>query len=238
METISDEGMVGLSRLARLTGLPKATVHRLLDQLGDMGAVERLRSDYRLGPTMRRLAGTETSYPWLRHASRQPCLDLVRATSAMAVIAVVGEDPALGVGVVSVAAEPGAHLGIGTAAPPGTAAGQVLLAEWPGLAAPPPFSDGEWRRVRADIRDRGVALDNQMFVRGMCCVAAAIRGCDGRAVASVAAMATPATNRSHLTEQVRHTATRISRNIAALPGLPTAVIELPVHGAARHLGGG
>lgn len=55
LEEIIDTEECGLSELASRTGLPKATVHRLLDQLIGLGAVERRDGRYRVGVAMFRL---------------------------------------------------------------------------------------------------------------------------------------------------------------------------------------
>ncbi|WP_226599780.1 helix-turn-helix domain-containing protein [Streptomyces violascens] len=51
-------GQAGVTRLAAESGPPKATAHRLLQQLADLGAVERQQQgQYRMGPRMFRLGG-------------------------------------------------------------------------------------------------------------------------------------------------------------------------------------
>ena len=47
-----------LSELARASGLPKSTVHRLLARLVDLGALEHHRSGYKLGLGLLQLGST------------------------------------------------------------------------------------------------------------------------------------------------------------------------------------
>lgn len=71
-------GQAGVTRLAEESGLPKATAHRLLQQLADLGAVERQRQSlYRMGPRMFRLGqawqpcpGLGAVFPWATAAGK------------------------------------------------------------------------------------------------------------------------------------------------------------------------
>ncbi|CUU56271.1 DNA-binding transcriptional regulator, IclR family [Parafrankia irregularis] len=216
LEAVSGEGTAGLSRLARLADLPKATTYRLLDQLVAVGAVERVHSAYRVGPAVHRMRNVRPSHTPLLRASHTPVRDLVRDSDATVIIAVLRDDPdVVVVDAVSVLAPAhGVVLSPTSSAPPATASGQVLLAERPDLDGPPQFSEAEWRRARADIRDRGVAMDSQMLVRGICCVAAAIRRPNGQAVASVAVITAAGRVSIRHIDQVRRAAASISRNLA------------------------
>ena len=44
--------VLGVSELARRTGLPRTTVHRLANQLVEVGALGRVNTRFRLGPTL------------------------------------------------------------------------------------------------------------------------------------------------------------------------------------------
>ncbi|HEX4702173.1 MAG TPA: helix-turn-helix domain-containing protein [Pseudonocardiaceae bacterium] len=52
LEVLARMGEAGLTRLATGAGLPKATTHRLLDQLVGLGIVQRRAGRYRMGPHM------------------------------------------------------------------------------------------------------------------------------------------------------------------------------------------
>jgi len=58
LEALGTHGPAGLGQLAALTGLPKSTTHRLLDQLCELGAVERRAHTYRTGVGLFRLGQT------------------------------------------------------------------------------------------------------------------------------------------------------------------------------------
>src|SRR5882757_7202056 len=52
LDTLCALGDAGLTALAAGSGLPKATAHRLLEQLVRQGAVERAEARYRIGPRL------------------------------------------------------------------------------------------------------------------------------------------------------------------------------------------
>ncbi|MEU1167189.1 helix-turn-helix domain-containing protein, partial [Streptomyces sp. NPDC005921] len=65
-------GEAGLTRLAAECGLPKTTTYRLLEQLVDLGAVERSRKGYRMGSRIFRLGQGWQPYPGRRAAAPWP----------------------------------------------------------------------------------------------------------------------------------------------------------------------
>lgn len=78
--------LVGLSEIARLSGLNKATCHRLLSEMESRGLVEQLgpSREYRLGPAVLRLAALrETAVP-TRDAAMPVLQALARATGETA----------------------------------------------------------------------------------------------------------------------------------------------------------
>jgi hypothetical protein len=67
---------LGRARLAELTkesGLPRATVHRLMGQLAAVGAVERIGAYYRLGSNLLSLGQHVTPLERLRAGCRPAC---------------------------------------------------------------------------------------------------------------------------------------------------------------------
>ena len=76
-------GSARVSELQRDSGLPRTTVHRLLRQLEQEGAVDRTSGRWRLGPTMVELGAAVPAEPRLRSVARRPLMDLARATHAM-----------------------------------------------------------------------------------------------------------------------------------------------------------
>jgi hypothetical protein len=83
---LSGEVELSQTELARRTNLPKPTVHRLVNQLVEQGALERTRTGIRLGSWLFLLGQSVPQFSLLR-ASAQPCLDrlseLVRAHTCL-----------------------------------------------------------------------------------------------------------------------------------------------------------
>jgi IclR family transcriptional regulator, acetate operon repressor len=78
LDVLNGTDGLGPTELATRAGLPKATTHRILEQLVGEGAVERVDGRYRLGPTMFRLGGWRPAQR-LRAASRLPLRELAAA---------------------------------------------------------------------------------------------------------------------------------------------------------------
>jgi DNA-binding IclR family transcriptional regulator len=68
--------------LAETTGIPRATVHRLLKQLIEVGAVRRDGTRYRLGASLLGLGALVFPERRLRVAARRPMAELAAATGA------------------------------------------------------------------------------------------------------------------------------------------------------------
>lgn len=63
LEAVERAVEAGPTRLASECGLPKTTAYRLLEQLADLGAVERCRGSYRVGLRMFRLGREWQPHP-------------------------------------------------------------------------------------------------------------------------------------------------------------------------------
>ncbi|MFG3019826.1 IclR family transcriptional regulator [Streptomyces sp. NPDC048254] len=205
----------GLTRLAAECGLPKTTAYRLLEQLVELGAVERSRRGYRMGPRIFRLGQGWQPYPGLRAAARAPARHLARITGASVGLNVLREGQTL-----VLDWTPGEHAGaLGRTLDSGawpwfTAAGKVLVAGvYPRLPLGP--LPGSWRREAEAIRDLGVAFDREDVAAGVCCVAVPVRGPHGAPPASLSVVTDPAHNLDRLVGVVQQTARTIS---AALRG--------------------
>jgi DNA-binding IclR family transcriptional regulator len=72
-----EEGPAGLARLSEVTGLPRATAHRLLSALADHGLVARREGSFCLGPGLIRLGGAALAGTGLAEAAR-PALERLR----------------------------------------------------------------------------------------------------------------------------------------------------------------
>ena len=73
---------VRLIDLAEATGIPRQTVHRLLKQLIEVGAVRRERTRYCLGASLLGLGSRVTPERRLRVVARRPLAELAAATGA------------------------------------------------------------------------------------------------------------------------------------------------------------
>ncbi len=78
--------LIGLSDMARLSGLNKATVHRLMGELAQAGFVEQAGSgrEYRIGPAVMRLAALREHAVPMRDVAAQVLRDLSDATEETA----------------------------------------------------------------------------------------------------------------------------------------------------------
>ncbi|MEU4805519.1 helix-turn-helix domain-containing protein [Actinosynnema sp. NPDC023587] len=85
---VSRSDGVGLTWIAHYCGIPKATTHRLLQQLEALGVVERADGLYRLGSHVFRLGQAWEPYPHLLTAARRPLHALATATRVSAVLTV------------------------------------------------------------------------------------------------------------------------------------------------------
>ncbi|WP_142245419.1 helix-turn-helix domain-containing protein [Mycobacterium sp. IS-836] len=73
---------VRLRDLANVSGIPRETVRRMLQQLIAVGAVSREGTRYRLGPSLLELGAQVGSERRLRTAARRPIAELATATGA------------------------------------------------------------------------------------------------------------------------------------------------------------
>lgn len=112
---------VRLIDLAQATGIPRPSVHRLLQQLIAAGAVRRDGTRYRLGASLLSLGARVTPERRLRFVARRPMAELAAATgAAVCLSATLGDDPVFLDSVdardpLPYVAEPGARVPRGTA---------------------------------------------------------------------------------------------------------------------------
>ncbi|MFF4897851.1 IclR family transcriptional regulator [Streptomyces sp. NPDC001068] len=205
----------GLTRLAAECGLPKTTAHRLLEQLVELGAVERSRGGYRMGPRIFRLGHGWQPYPGLRAAARAPARRLAHLTGASVGLGVLREGQTL-----VLDWTPGPNAGAlgrtldGGVWPWFTAAGKVLVAgAYPRLPLGP--MPGSWHREAEAIRQRGAAFDREDVAAGICCVAVPVHGPHGAPAAALSVVTGPAQNLERLVGVAQQAGRTIS---AALRG--------------------
>ncbi|MER7949613.1 helix-turn-helix domain-containing protein [Streptomyces sp. NPDC096079] len=196
----------GVTELALACGVPKGSVHRLLDQLVGVGAVERKGNRYRVGPQLYRLGQAWEPHPGLRSAARLPLQRLRAATGASVVLAVMREDMALTVSSVPGELEPLLPVRDGIAFRLDTAAGKAL---------------------RGPLRG-GAVLDREDVMDGVCCASLPVRAPDGRTVAALAGMVPAGRGLDALAQAVAEAGAAVTRALARggqrRPVPPTALV--------------
>lgn len=199
------EADLGVSELARRSGLAKSTVARLLRSLRDLGAVELTPAGgHRVGPVIGDLAAGRAGSPdLLRQLARPALLDLAETLGEHTTLMVLQGDDLLYLDQVLVSTAVDAGDWTGEVHPPHAAAGgQVLMADWPAkrfsayLASSPVAFTDSTPTTRAELRQRVDELDVNGVVWSVDEFADGVTGCaapilDGRgvAVASIGAFA-------------------------------------------------
>ncbi|MEW2357597.1 IclR family transcriptional regulator [Spirillospora sp. NPDC029432] len=194
-----------MTDVVRRTGLPRSSVHRILDQLVRLKALERSGVRYRLGLGLIELGALAAHQNRLREVAL-PFLHRLHAATGMPVHLSVLD----GHEIVYLEKVGGAPDGRGPSRAGGrqpaycTAAGKAMLAfageerfaevVAAGMTARTPFTvtaPQVLRRELAGIRERGVALDREENHRGVACVAAPLRDGGGRPVAAISLSGPP-----------------------------------------------
>ncbi|RSM60709.1 transcriptional regulator, IclR family protein [Amycolatopsis sp. WAC 01376] len=85
---VRHQGEAGLTQLANSCSIPKATAHRLLEQLTELEVVQRSENRYRVGAQAFRLGQSWQPYPRLLELARGELRRLAVATRASSVLAV------------------------------------------------------------------------------------------------------------------------------------------------------
>jgi DNA-binding IclR family transcriptional regulator len=181
------ENGLGLTELARETGLAKTTVHRLAEQLVKIGAAQRIEHRYFVGPMIARLGRCWQPDPQLRQAAYEPVRTLAaQAHTAAAVYVLHGGRAHL----VTAAVFPGQSWlppsDLDAESLPCTAVARVLLAtNGDGDAG----AASQRQRPRSDLRDwRRFIVEDQDAAEAVHWIAARVWPADRRCVAAVAAL--------------------------------------------------
>ncbi|MGC9544687.1 IclR family transcriptional regulator [Streptomyces sp. UG1] len=187
-----------LSELARTSGLPKSTVHRVLAMLRELGAVEQVDGGFRMGLRMLTMAASSPE-AGLREVAVPHLLELHRAVGhTVHLCALRGDDvvyleklhesDALVIPTAVGMRLPAHCTGVGKALLAHRAADADAAAHTPALLRRlTPRSITEPRALAlelAQVRQRGMAVDRDEAVPGLSCVARPVL-IGGRAVAAV-----------------------------------------------------
>lgn len=172
----ADEGL-GLTALARASGLAKTSAYRLAEQLVTLGAVQCVEHRYYVGPRMLRIGQRWQPDPLLRRCAQAPVDTLAVRSGAMASLRILHEHRLRCI----CAATPHRHAYMPVPAHPEsigrTATGRVLYVTQPAgdVILPDCWTRLEWRNLRESIREpRATVIDHQDAVAGVCCVSAPV----------------------------------------------------------------
>ena len=172
----ADEGL-GLTELARASGLAKTSARRLAEQLVTLGAVQCVEHRYYVGPRMLRIGQRWQPDPLLRRFAQAPVHTLAVQSHAMASLRILHEHRLRYI----CAAVPHGHAYLPDPADPKsiarTATGRVLYATQPGsdVTLPDCWTQREWRNLRESLREpRATVVDHQDAVASVCCVSAPV----------------------------------------------------------------
>ncbi len=187
-----------LTEITSRTGLPRSSVHRILDQLVGVRWLERTGNHYRLGMRVLELGGLVAHHNRLHEMSVPFMQELHASTGQLVHLAVLDGHEIVYLEKI------GGHFGLNVPSRVGgrqpahcTAVGKAILAyaDAPqvetaiqaGLQPRTPYTiaqPGMLHKELARIRQRGIAFDREESMRGIGCVAAPLRGA-GRAVAAI-----------------------------------------------------
>lgn len=207
----------GLTALAVASGLPKATAHRLLDQLIAVGAVERAGGGYRIGPTLFRLGLHWQPHPRLIGSCGGPVHEFARTSGATVVVAVarLGQPMAVCVAPGSAAAD--VPIRAGTILPWASAAGRLLLADSAAPVGDARENPPAWARHAAEIRARGMAFDRGQVLPDLWCVAVPVRHANGEVIAALSAIVPPGSPLPAIGDALHRVSRLVSANLSGRP---------------------
>ncbi|GAA0957033.1 IclR family transcriptional regulator [Actinocorallia libanotica] len=234
LDTFDGSAPLSLSQVVRRSGLPRSSVHRILERLVAVRWLAREGRNYQLGLRMLELG----SLALQQNALREAALPLMRGLSASGRhgvrLAVLDGAEVVYLERIEGPVENGAPARVGGRAPAYcTAVGKALLAYAgddavrevlrSGLKARTRFTitdPAQFVRELQRVREHGVAFEREEAVRGIACVAAAVRG-PGPAVAALSVCG-PARQLdfTRLSPAVQQAALRIWSATQARPSLP------------------
>lgn len=216
-----------LEEVTRRTGLPRSTVHRILDQLVRLEWVEHTRNGYRLGRRVVNWGVREAGHLDLRAAAAPLLHEMAVTTGLVAHLAVLDGasieylDKIGGRGAAGVASRVG-----GRAPAHCTALGKAMLA-WmtpeeidslyrDGMSAPTPSSITEIEVLHRELsrirRFAGVAYERSECIIGVGCVASAVRGPD-RPIGAISLVGPDGVDLQRVAPLVCSAAVRVSRAV-------------------------
>lgn len=210
---------IGLSQLARVTGLAKTSAYRLAEQLVTVGAAQRLARRYYVGERIARIGQHWQPNPMVRQAAQQPVHQLAVCSGAMSSLRILHQDR---LRVICATAPHGRAFVPNPAdclSTARTATGRVLYAAQHAseVALPDCWSHREWRALRARIRDpHATVTDHQDAIAGVCCVSAPVWWPDATCAGALTAVVSTNTTGPTLPDLVWRAAYRITTTLATM----------------------
>lgn len=227
-----DEPGVSLSEIARRTGLPKATVHRLVHQLVSFDLVDLSPSGVRVGMRLFELGQLARGPRDVRDVAIPHLGDLHEASGHTVHLVVPSAHEVLYVHKIENGRSPSVGSRVGGRMPMHcTAVGKALLAHADPdvrdavlstplhrLTARTIIAPGLLARQLRQIRATGIAEEREESAPGIVCVAAPVLDADGRAVAAVSITGPSASTSTYrMAPAVRTAALGISRSLGPGP---------------------
>ncbi|WP_172382441.1 helix-turn-helix domain-containing protein [Streptomyces sp. MNP-20] len=222
LEELARVGEAGPTGLSHATGLPKSTVHRLLDQLTALGAVERLDGGYRIGATVARLGRSWNAHRALERNAALPLRHLVSVTRSTVCLTVphAGQMTVV-TGIPAAAREFFPHLA-GQTLPPDSAADVIFAAGGP-TAAPPPqgHTAAQWTRRVRRAREQGADMHQYEWDGERNCLAVPVHAPSGEVVAAVGVAVVDTRRLATTVEAAQRAARMLSTSLGRTPGAGT-----------------
>ncbi|MFF4448090.1 IclR family transcriptional regulator [Streptomyces sp. NPDC001502] len=189
---------LSLTEVVRRSGIPRSSAHRILDQLVQLRWLDREGRDYRMGMRMLELGALASHHNRLRRAALPLLHALHEQTGHVVHLSVLDGAEVVCLERIGGSEATTVPSRVGGRMPAySTAAGKAILAFGDPEAVDHVLAQGlrprtartlirplALRAELAAVRERGVAHDREESFRGICCVAAPLRGA-GRAVAAV-----------------------------------------------------
>lgn len=190
------DGPLTLHELTERTGLPKSTVHRMVDQMASIGWIERDIAGYRIGMRLFEIGGLAERHRRLSDVAHPHLHALSVATGFAVQMAILDGSEVVYLERIPVrdfrlptrqgGRQPAYCTALGKAmlAFDEEAAADVLSQELPERTPRTLTDHHELELELARIADEGLALDHQESYEGLACVAAPLRN-SGRAIGAV-----------------------------------------------------
>jgi DNA-binding IclR family transcriptional regulator len=213
----ADDGL-GLTALARASGLAKTSTYRLAEQLVALGAVQCIEQRYYVGALIGCIGQRWQPDPLLRRAAQGPVHNLSVQAGAMASLRILHEERLRLI--CATAARGRAYISdpADRELVARTATGRVLYAAQPSgdVALPDCWPQPEWRRLRESVRELGATVaDRQDAFPGICCVSAPVWWPDGTCAGAVTVLVLSRSLPPRLPDLVSHAARRVGTALAS-----------------------